>query len=165
MRKLLVLAILGVLNSCSVKKKVDTIWLVPENYIGTIGVFYDYPNGSPKEFEEDKRVYRIPENGVLKTSFSSDIWVSNIEVFYVMKDGKRKKIPNYSVDDTEFNSNNPYYIGSANPTGTSTTSYDDKICVIHKNSRIAIVTGNTYLKENNPHTYSLEETPFECKNK
>lgn len=165
MRKLLILAILGVFNCCSAKKRVDTIWLIPENYIGVVGVFYDYPNGSPKEFEDNKRIYRIPKNGILKTSFSSDIWVSNVEVFYVMKDGRRKKVLNYSVENTEFNPNHPYYIGNPNPTGTSTTSYDDRICVVHKNSRIAIVTGNAYLKKNNPHTYSLEEIPFECKNK
>ncbi|QMU65411.1 MAG: hypothetical protein GKR88_14710 [Flavobacteriaceae bacterium] len=58
--------------SCTYRKAEDIIRLIPEGYIGPVLVVFDQKNGEPKEYEDGKRVYRIPKSGVLKTQFGSN---------------------------------------------------------------------------------------------
>jgi hypothetical protein len=79
----------------------EDIFIIPENFKGTMVVIYDQENGAKKEFEKGKRVYRIPKDGVLKTQFKiKGKGLSYGEYFFETKEKKRIKIKRY-LDSTE----------------------------------------------------------------
>ena len=70
----------------------DTITLIPEDYVGPVLIIYNQDNGAKKEYEDGKRVYRIPENGILKTQFTENYGVQYNDYFYVDSNGNREKL-------------------------------------------------------------------------
>ncbi len=71
------------------------VYLIPEGYIGPILISLNQRNGFPVEYENKKRVYRIPKNGVLMSQFGDNIGpykLSDIEFYYEASDGARKKL-------------------------------------------------------------------------
>tara|TARA_R110001632_G_scaffold20370_1_gene61046 strand:- start:69 stop:518 length:450 start_codon:yes stop_codon:yes gene_type:complete len=87
---LLILLSLFFFIGCS--KTENTLTLIPENYTGTIKIWFNQKNGIDKKYEGDKRVYEIPENGILKTKFSPQFGYHFPEYYYVSKSGKRSEI-------------------------------------------------------------------------
>jgi len=89
---LLLLSIVALI-SCSMGK--GEIHLIPNHYEGAVLIVFNVPDGTPEKYEDGKRVYEIPENGILKTqfTFSSD-WIvsSNLEYYYDLGNGKRQRI-------------------------------------------------------------------------
>ena len=60
--------------------------------MGTIRILFDQENGTEKKYEGEKRVYEIPESGVLKTKFSPEFGYHFPKYYYVSKSGKRIEI-------------------------------------------------------------------------
>lgn len=71
----------------------NSIRLLPEGYIGSVIILYDQLNGVAKEYENSKRIYRIPENGILRTQFNVNTGIQNVKTYYLDSTGKRKLIP------------------------------------------------------------------------
>lgn len=71
----------------------DTIRLIPEGYTGSVLIIFKQEDGKPREYEDGKRVYKIPDNGVLKTQFEPNYGVQTHQFFYVDKEGNRTEIP------------------------------------------------------------------------
>ncbi len=63
----------------------DTITLIPEGYTGTVEIWFNQANGEQIEYENDKRIYRIPKNGILNTQFSEQ-YGSNYPKFYYVNE-------------------------------------------------------------------------------
>ena len=80
--------------NCS--KTENTVTLIPEGYTGTIRILFDQKNGNDKKYEGEKRIYEIPEKGILKTKFSPQFGYHFPEYYYVSKNGKRTKIERIS---------------------------------------------------------------------
>ncbi len=57
-------------------KKINTvepeIFLIPKNYRGFVYISYNHKCGTPIKYEEDSRVYEIPNDGVLLTQFKDE---------------------------------------------------------------------------------------------
>ena len=70
--------------------------LIPENYTGTIEIWFNQENGTEKKYEGEKRLYEIPENGILKTQFNPQFGYHFPEYYYVSRSGKRTKIQTLS---------------------------------------------------------------------
>jgi len=83
---LTLLIILGI-TSCS-KSWESEIHYIPESAVGKIiWIKFDQPNGEEKQYKREKRFYRIPENGLLKTKFKVNTgWIENerINEFYLV---------------------------------------------------------------------------------
>lgn len=94
------LILLITVTSCGQKAE-DTVRLIPESYEGSVLIIFNQEDGEPKEYEEGKRVYRIPENGVLKTRFEPNYGMQNHQFFYLNKEGNRTEIPFLLVKDKE----------------------------------------------------------------
>lgn len=76
----------------------NDIFLIPQDYRGQVLILYGQENGQPKEFEKLWRVYRIPENGTLKTQFKlkgNYINNSGSKYYFVDKNGNRELIKQY----------------------------------------------------------------------
>jgi hypothetical protein len=86
------LLLLLTITSCAQEAE-DTIRLIPEGYQGTVLIIFNQEDGTPKEYEGGKRVYKIPENGILKTQFKPNYGVQKHEFFYVNNKGERTEIP------------------------------------------------------------------------
>lgn len=67
-------------------------FLIPEDFKGVVYVIYDERIGEPKEFEGLRRVYKIPETGVLFTKFKQTQGIHNRKFYYVDKKGARKEL-------------------------------------------------------------------------
>ena len=74
------------------KKSKNTITLIPENYKGTIKIWFNQKKGIEEKYENDKRVYEIPKNGILKTKFSPQFGYHFPEYYYISESGKRTEI-------------------------------------------------------------------------
>jgi hypothetical protein len=79
-------------GSCRLRGE-DEIYLLPNQFKGTVFVFFNQPTGKPVKHENGKRVYEIPEGGVLVTqSPFNEGYHYPAEVFYTA-DQARTKIP------------------------------------------------------------------------
>lgn len=63
------------------------LYKIPDGYAGPILVVLDQSDGEPRTYEDGKRVYRIPSNGVLLSQFSPDRQGS-LEYWYVDEQGQ-----------------------------------------------------------------------------
>jgi hypothetical protein len=74
------------------------IYLIPNNFIGKVEILYGSINGQKKESEGLWRIYRIPENGKLKTEYKlkgESISLYNCKFYYIDKNGNRKPMKVY----------------------------------------------------------------------
>ena len=59
------------------------IVVVPSNYIGRVMIVFDQKNGMEPLYNDGKRVYNIPQNGILKTKFSPNPgWIGTPDFYY-----------------------------------------------------------------------------------
>ena len=74
------------------------IFLIPDGYHGKVVIEYGVQDGSKEEFEGKWRVYRVPANGHLKTTFTlkgNSIRLSDSKYYYVDKNGNRKELKHF----------------------------------------------------------------------
>lgn len=71
------------------------LYLLPAGYTGPALVVYGQEDGAPERYEEGRRVYAIPDSGVLRTRFAPDEgWRSGLPAFaYVDGRGRRRALP------------------------------------------------------------------------
>jgi len=67
-------------------------FLIPDGFNGVVYIVYDEQIGEPKEFEGLRRVYKIPETGVLFTKFKQTQGIHNRKFYYVTKNCDRKEL-------------------------------------------------------------------------
>lgn len=80
------------------------MYLLPDGYTGPVVIVYDEAAGVPLEYEEGKRVYRIPPDGLLETQASVNEGLIQQQYFYVDADGNRRPLRDtliQFVDGTE----------------------------------------------------------------
>lgn len=77
---------------CSNKAE-DSVRLIPSGYTGPVLIIFNQSNGEKKEYEDGKRIYRIPKSGVLRTQFEPNYGITRHDFFYVDSTGNRIKIP------------------------------------------------------------------------
>ena len=73
------------------------IVIVPEGYTGYVIIIYNQDNGAPVRYEGEKRVYEIPESGILRTQFSGNYgWVGFTEFYYdsIAPENRISYVPN-----------------------------------------------------------------------
>lgn len=78
----------------------DEIFILPAGYRGVVFILYDQKNGEPVKYQQGKRVYEIPPNGVLKTQFSLNTGWRRFGEYYYKENGDLVKIP-YVIDDKD----------------------------------------------------------------
>ena len=71
------------------------IIIVPSNFKGYILVIFDQKNGMSQSFHEGSRIYEIPQNGILKTQFSSNYGWRKPPEFYYDEIKKTNLLPSY----------------------------------------------------------------------
>ncbi len=83
-----------------VTKASDDIFIIPADFKGTIAVIYGQENSTEKEYEDGKRLYRIPQDGILKTQFKLKGETANFgEYYYLTDNGQRVRIESIPYDN------------------------------------------------------------------
>ncbi|MEO6047230.1 MAG: hypothetical protein ABIQ57_07130 [Candidatus Kapaibacterium sp.] len=94
MKALISLIAFVVLTSCN-KSEQDVV-VVPKNFKGYVLVIFNQKNGAAPKYEDNKRVYEIPENGILKTQFESNYGVRILTEFYRGKISSENKLTSFA---------------------------------------------------------------------
>lgn len=71
--------------------------IVPKGFIGYILIVYDQIDGEDIQYKDNKRVYKVPANGILKTKFSANPGWIGIPEFYYGEIAPENKI-SFSLD-------------------------------------------------------------------
>ena len=70
----------------------DGIYLMPRDYVGSVVILYDQPDGVVPDVEGDYYVYKIPSSGVLRVRTSPYLGIVNLKYFYVDQAGERQEV-------------------------------------------------------------------------
>ena len=73
-------------------------FLITNDYRGKVRIFFNEKCGDEKTYENDRRLYNIPKDGILFTQFSDEQGIVNYK-FYIVEGGKRKKVEQQMVQD------------------------------------------------------------------
>ena len=86
------------------------IHYIPQNFVGKVRIIFDFQNGSKMEYENSRRVYKIPITGELYTQFDLNHgWTStdkSHKFFYIYDDSLipiRKLISTKDFEDIDSN--------------------------------------------------------------
>ncbi len=70
----------------------ESICLVPEIFTGAIFIVYDQKDGVDPTLEGNRHVYKIPQDGILRTTVKVNFRIENNEFFFIDAKGERRKI-------------------------------------------------------------------------
>jgi len=73
------------------------IYLIPEDFEGPVIIMFDETEGQPIKYEEKKRVYQIPDNGVLRTQFKDQDNYVHMEFYYLSESGNRTLLEDVEI--------------------------------------------------------------------
>lgn len=128
-------------------------FLVPAERRGEIVILYDEPCGEPPIYENGRRIYKIPADGILITSFKENKGHLD-QIFYLLdENGKTKEIPRFHWQDFETEQENWKYFHSIPVTELTMDStgvfqsYGSSMIWISKNSFSYIVSDYRYFEK------------------
>jgi hypothetical protein len=67
-------------------------YLIPDGFKGKINIIFNQPRGLPQRYENGRRVYDIPSNGILLTRFKDEYGIIDHQYFYVDKGGNKSPL-------------------------------------------------------------------------
>lgn len=80
------IVVVALLTSCGKEAEKETFY-INQGYTGPIAIIFDQKNGVPKEYKDNRRIYRIPASGVLYTQFASVDGILNQKFYYTNSSG------------------------------------------------------------------------------
>lgn len=85
--------VLVLFNLFSCNQEIEKeIYIIPSTFKGKVNVIFSQANGKPIKYENNARVYEIPEDGILLTQFKEQEGFVKREYFYVDKDNNKKPL-------------------------------------------------------------------------
>jgi hypothetical protein len=70
-------------------------YLIPKGFRGRVSIIFNQKDGAPIRYENGRRIYEIPSNGILLTQFKDEYGIINHEYYYVDSFGSRYGLPIY----------------------------------------------------------------------
>jgi hypothetical protein len=86
MKVLNYIIVASLLISCGRYAEKETFY-INKGYTGTIAIVFGENDGVPKEYQDGRRIYRIPESGVLYTQFPMETGILNQKYYYIEPSG------------------------------------------------------------------------------
>lgn len=81
------------------------IHYIPKGFTGRIYIIFDDKNGLPKEYLRNRRLYKIPKSGILRTQFKANYgWINSDkdQNFYYIDNNKEIPLKKY-ISTKDFN--------------------------------------------------------------
>ncbi|MET0637852.1 MAG: hypothetical protein ABWZ25_17610 [Chitinophagaceae bacterium] len=94
------LSALQFIVSCGSQPEPET-YLLPQDFTGKVNIIFNQANGEPVKYENGRRVYEIPANGILLTQFKDEDGIIDHEYYYVDSAGNRTRLNVFSDDEKE----------------------------------------------------------------
>jgi hypothetical protein len=73
-------------------------YYIPEGFKGRVNIIFNQPKGMPPRYENGRRVYQVPTNGILLTQFKDEYGIVDHQYYYVDGKGNRKPLPIFSYE-------------------------------------------------------------------
>lgn len=70
----------------------EAVYLIPKGYVGSVVILFDQADGVTPEIENGFKVYKIPDDGVLRVRAAAVYSIDELRVFYVDKAGSRTEV-------------------------------------------------------------------------
>ncbi len=100
MRKLVPhLLIILVFIGCRNPEPAD--FLIPNGYSGRAAVVFEQKQGEEPKYENGRRIYKIPDNGILLTQFKAEHGFVDYRYFLVDSNGGKTLLPIYEYEHTK----------------------------------------------------------------
>ncbi len=82
MKNMIILHLLFIMvfNSCQIAE--SSTFMIPKGYKGVVTIVFNQKNGMPKKYENGRRFYEIPSDGILLTQFKDDYGYIDYQYFY-----------------------------------------------------------------------------------
>ena len=96
---LITLAHLLVFSSCNRKAEPES-YLIPEGFTGKVNIIFNRKEGSPVKYENERRVYEIPDSGILLTQFTANDGFIDRKYYYKNQSGELKRLKTFEADTT-----------------------------------------------------------------
>lgn len=88
------------ITSCAQFENVE--WNIPNGYEGPVFLFYGVPGGEQSVYVRDRRMYEIPEDGMLLTDYMPDKGMRvKDRYFYEMANGQRVELSYLPLDSLQ----------------------------------------------------------------
>ncbi len=84
------------LHGCGYSDSAD--FQIPKNYCGRIAVVFNQTMGQKPKFVNGRRIYEIPENGILLTQFVYKPGFVDYHYFLIDDNGNRVLLPTYEYE-------------------------------------------------------------------
>ena len=65
-------------------------YFIPKGMIGRVNIIFDQLKGESPKYENGRRVYRVPANGILLTKFKAEDGYINHQYFFTNQNGSKK---------------------------------------------------------------------------
>jgi hypothetical protein len=79
-------------------------YYIPEGFKGRVNIIFDQSKGESSIYENGRRVYQVPTNGILLTQFKDEYGIVDHQYYYVDGRGYKKPLPifryEYNKDGT-----------------------------------------------------------------
>lgn len=145
--------VLSFLLAFEISKAEPETFLIPKDLRGEIVVFYDESCGQPPVYENGRRIYKIPESGVLITQFGKNLGHFDRKFYLVDESENKIEIPQFHWQDFETEKRNqPYFPQTATAELTKETvgafwGYGAETYRISKNSISYIIETFQYYEK------------------
>jgi len=73
------------------------VYLIPQGFEGPVIIMFDESDGQQVKYEEKKRVYEIPEDGIMRTQFKDQDKYVDMEFYYSDESGNRNPIEDVEI--------------------------------------------------------------------
>ena len=91
--KMSIIWILTLLSTVSCKTNPESEdYLIPKGFIGRATVIFNQEKGVPPKYENGRRIYELPPNGILVTQFKAEYGIIDHRYFYVDSSGNRTQL-------------------------------------------------------------------------
>lgn len=90
------------LTSCHQKAEPET-YIIPESFTGKVNIIFNRKERSEKKYEDGRRVYEIPTDGVLLTQFTTNDGFINRKYYYKSQSGELKLLQTLEADTAKAN--------------------------------------------------------------
>jgi hypothetical protein len=72
-------------------------FLIPQEFSGKVHILFNEPCGREIEYENGRRLFKIPNNGILTTKFKDQYGIIDQEYYLINENGERSLLPKIDV--------------------------------------------------------------------
>ena len=96
MRALILFSVVSfMLTNCNSKGE-QKIIIISRNFKGYVIIIHNQKDGKATKYKGDKRIYEIPQNGILKTQFKTNDGWREFAEYYYDKISPENKLPSFT---------------------------------------------------------------------